>query len=208
MARSFNKVILVGNLVKDPQGRITAKGKNFVRARIAVDDSYGGEKRTYFFDVVFWEKMGEILMRYTKKGAKILVEGRLVQMMRESKNQNGEKVLRSDIFVVAENMLLLSSRSKDDGTMGDIADRVNGFSETSASSVVGQEGVSLEEKECDYGLVLDEARRRGLDEESEEGEEFDDGFSDYDEVEEDGDYSELDRDEEVEDMDTKREFNI
>jgi len=109
---SFNKVILLGNLTRDPEVRYTPKGSAVCDLGIAVNRVYtteGGEKReeVTFVDVVLWARLAEIAGEYLKKGRPIFIEGRL-QMDTWDDKQTGQK--RTKLRVVGESMQLLGSR--------------------------------------------------------------------------------------------------
>ena len=100
---SFNKVILMGNLTRDPELRYTPKGTAIARLGVAVNrrwTSEGGEQReeTTFVDVDAFGKQAETLGQYMKKGRPIFIEGRLRLDSWEDKN-TGQK--RSKLYVVA-----------------------------------------------------------------------------------------------------------
>jgi len=106
---SFNKVVLVGNLTRDPELRHIPSGLAVTEVGLAVNDrrkTQSGEwiEETSFIDVVFWGRQAEILCEYKTKGAPILVEGRLKQ---ETWETDGQK--RSKLKVIAEKMVLLPS---------------------------------------------------------------------------------------------------
>jgi single-strand DNA-binding protein len=109
---SFNKVILLGNLTRDPEVRYTPKGSAVCDLGIAVNRVYtteGGEKReeVTFVDVVLWARLAEIAGEYLKKGRPIFIEGRL-QMDTWDDKQTGQK--RTKLRVVGESMQLLGGR--------------------------------------------------------------------------------------------------
>src|SRR3982751_2789581 len=109
---SFNKVILVGNLTRDPEVRYTPKGSAVCDLAIAVNRQYSldnGEKReeVTYVDVVLWARLAEIAGEYLKKGRPVLIEGRL-QLDSWDDKQSGQK--RSKLRVVGETMQLLGSR--------------------------------------------------------------------------------------------------
>ncbi len=112
----FNRVILLGNCVRDPELRYTPSGTAVTDFRLAVNRYFGsGENRkqeTLFIDVQAWGKSAETLSRYLQKGNAILVEGRLVLDQWEA---NGER--RSKIRVVAENFQFMP-RSSSSGSSG------------------------------------------------------------------------------------------
>ena len=109
---SFNKVILVGNLTRDPEVRYTPKGSAVCDLGLAVNRQYsleGGEKReeVTFVDVVLWARLAEIAGEYLKKGRPVLIEGRL-QLDSWDDKQSGQK--RTKLRVVGETMQLLGGR--------------------------------------------------------------------------------------------------
>lgn len=114
MARGFNKVVLIGNLARDPEVKTTVQGKNVVNIVLAVDDSYKDNKRTYFFEIICWEPLTEIIKKYTKKGDKLLVEGRLTQSKWEKTDSNGNKIIQTFTRIVAENVVLLTPKTKEE----------------------------------------------------------------------------------------------
>jgi single-strand DNA-binding protein len=108
---SFNKVILMGNLTRDPELRYTPKGTAIARLGVAVNrrwTSEGGEQReeTTFVDVDAFGKQAETLGQYMKKGRPIFIEGRLRLDSWEDK-QTGQK--RSKLGVVLENFQFMGS---------------------------------------------------------------------------------------------------
>ena len=108
---SYNKVILMGNLTRDPELRYTPKGTAIARLGLAVNRRWtgeGGEQReeTTFVDVDAFGKQAETLGQYMKKGRPIFLEGRLRLDSWEDK-QTGQK--RSKLGVVLENFQFLGS---------------------------------------------------------------------------------------------------
>jgi single stranded DNA-binding protein (ssb) len=117
---SFNKVILLGNLTRDPEVRYTPKGSAVADLGIAVNRQYtldSGEKReeVTFIDVTFWGRTAEVAGEYLKKGRPVFIEGRL-QLDTWDDKQSGQK--RSKLKVIGETMQMLGSR----GAAGDSAD--------------------------------------------------------------------------------------
>ena len=109
---SFNKVLLLGNLTRDPEVRYTPKGSAVCDLGIAVNRQYtleNGEKReeVTYVDVVLWSRLAEIAGEYLKKGRPIFIEGRL-QMDSWEDKQSGRK--RSKLRVIGETMQLLGGR--------------------------------------------------------------------------------------------------
>jgi single-strand DNA-binding protein len=117
---SFNKVILLGNLTRDPEVRYTPKGTAVAELGMAVNRVYtaeNGEKReeTTFVDVTLWGRTAEIAGEYLKKGRPVFIEGRLQLDSWEDK-QSGQK--RSKLKVVGEGLQLLGSRPGGSGSTG------------------------------------------------------------------------------------------
>src|ERR1700730_6912818 len=108
----FNKVILLGNLTRDPEIRYTPKGSVVCDLGIAGNSVYtpdSGEKReeVTFVDVVLWARLAEIAGEYLKKGRPVFIEGRL-QLDTWDDKKSGQK--RSKLRVIGETMQLLGSR--------------------------------------------------------------------------------------------------
>lgn len=117
---SFNKVILLGNLTRDPEVRYTPKGSAVCDLGLAVNRSYtldSGEKReeVTYVDVVLWSRLAEIAGEYLKKGRPVFIEGRL-QMDSWDDKQTGQK--RTKLRVIGETMQLLGSRPASGGGNG------------------------------------------------------------------------------------------
>ena len=104
---SFNKVILVGNLTRDPELRYTGGGVPVANFSIAINRRYrqNEEQReeTVFVDIVVFQKQAENCAQYLSKGRSVLVEGRLVQ--RSWTTDEGQK--RNKIEVLAQNVQFL-----------------------------------------------------------------------------------------------------
>jgi single-strand DNA-binding protein len=118
---SFNKVILLGNLTRDPEVRYTPKGSAVCDLGLAVNRSYtldSGEKReeVTFVDVVLWARLAEIAGEYLKKGRPVFIEGRL-QLDTWDDKQSGQK--RSKLRVIGETMQLLGGRPPGTGGGGE-----------------------------------------------------------------------------------------
>lgn len=114
---NFNKVILLGNLTRDPELRTTPKGTSVCQFGLAVNrvyrtgDSGQTQEETTFIDLEAWGKQAEIISKYVTKGNPLFVEGRLKFDSWESKE--GEK--RSKLKVIVENMQLMGGRSGGEG---------------------------------------------------------------------------------------------
>jgi len=117
MARGINKVILVGNLGKDPDIRYTASGAAIANITIATTESWrdkqSGEKqeKTEWHRVVFFSRLAEIVGEYLRKGSQIYVEGRL--QTRKWQDQSGQDRYTTEI--VANEMQMLGGRGDGGG---------------------------------------------------------------------------------------------
>jgi single-strand DNA-binding protein len=110
---SFNKVIIAGNLTRDPELRFTNGGVPVCSFGIAVNRVRSKTEEVDFFDVSAWRELGETIANYKKKGDPILVEGRL--QFRSWEAQDGSK--RNKVDVVADNVQFLG-RAGDGGEGG------------------------------------------------------------------------------------------
>lgn len=111
---SFNKVVLMGNLTRDPEHRVTQSGHSICKLGLAVSRTYStqsGEKReeTTFVDVDAFGKQADTINKYMRKGNPMLIEGRLKLDQWES--QDGQK--RSKLGVVLESFQFLPSRQQE-----------------------------------------------------------------------------------------------
>ena len=107
---SFNRVILMGNLTRDPEVKYISTGKAVAELGLAINESYrnkAGEnvEQTCFVDVTVWDRQAETCGQYLSKGSPVLVEGRL--QLDQWENQQGEK--RSKLRVRANRVQFLGS---------------------------------------------------------------------------------------------------
>ena len=115
MARSFNQVILMGNLTRDPELRTTPNGQNVCGFSLALNRSYKGsdgnwQEVTDYVDCVAWGPLGERVAQYLQKGRPCLVNGRLQS---RSWEQEGQK--RSKVEVIANDVTFLGSPQGSNG---------------------------------------------------------------------------------------------
>ncbi len=108
---NLNKVMLIGNLTRDPELRVTPKGTAICTFSIAVnrkfkDESGGDREEVTYVDIEAWGKSGENISKYCTKGRPLFVEGRLRLDQWEDKNT---KEKRSRMKVVCENFQFLGS---------------------------------------------------------------------------------------------------
>jgi single-strand DNA-binding protein len=114
---NFNKVILAGNLTRDPENRFTPKGTQIATFGLAVNRRWKAETgevkdEVTFVDVEAWGRQAEVICQYLKKGRPILLEGRLRYDSWEDKQT---KQKRSKLNVVLENFQFLDSGRTDGG---------------------------------------------------------------------------------------------
>jgi len=107
---SFNRVVLAGNLTRDPELRFTSDGIPVCSFGLAVNRVRSRSEEVDFFDISAWRELGETVANYKKKGDPILLEGRLQYRTWEA--QDGSK--RSKVDVVADNVQFLGGRSDSD----------------------------------------------------------------------------------------------
>lgn len=117
---SFNKVILLGNLTRDPELRYTPKGSAIARLGMAVNRSYKTEsgetmEEVTFIDIDAWGKQAELISQYLRKGNPLFVEGRLKLDQWDDKN-TGQKV--SKLRVVMENFQFVGGRAESGAPAG------------------------------------------------------------------------------------------
>lgn len=118
---SFNKVILMGNLTRDPQVRYTPSGSAVAELGLAVNRSWfdkqsnSRKEETTFVDVTVWGRTAEIAGEYLSKGRSVMIEGRL-QLDQWEDRESGQK--RSKLKVVGENMTMVGGRGEGGGGGG------------------------------------------------------------------------------------------
>src|SRR5947207_2984609 len=113
MAKSVNKVILIGTLGKDPELKYTPQGTAVTKFSMATNESYkdkqSGEwkERTEWHNIVCWQRTAEVAAEYLKKGRKVYIEGRLTTRSWDDK-ETGQKKYMTE--VVANDLVLLGDR--------------------------------------------------------------------------------------------------
>ncbi len=117
---NLNKVMLIGNLTRDPEIKYTPKGSAIAELGLAINRYYtteSGEKKeeTTFVDVTLWGRQAEIAKEYLGKGKPVYIEGRL-QLDTWDDKQTGQK--RSKLRVTGEQMQLLGARGEAGGEGG------------------------------------------------------------------------------------------
>lgn len=111
----MNKIILIGNLGKDPDMSYTTSGTAVTKFSLAVTRRFGksasGERETDWFNIVAWNQLAETCNNYLKKGQKVYVEGRLEQRKYTDKNN----VERTAIDVIINEMEMLTPKGQQPG---------------------------------------------------------------------------------------------
>jgi single-strand DNA-binding protein len=130
MAKSVNKVILLGNVGKDPEIRATASGMTVANFSIATTDRIKGQDgqftdKTEWHNLVAFQRTAEIVRDYVKKGNKLYIEGRLQTSSWDDK-ATGQKKYRTEIIV--SDLSLLSGRGEGGGESG------GGYSKSNTTS--------------------------------------------------------------------------
>ncbi len=124
---SFNKVVLVGNLTRDPELRYTPKGTAIAKVGLAVNHKWKNEAGEFkeevtFVDVEVWGRTAENVGQYMRKGSSMLVEGRLRLDTWDDKQTNQK---RSKMLVVGETVQFLGSPRGGEGAPVERAERPN-----------------------------------------------------------------------------------
>ncbi len=132
---SLNKVMLMGNLTRDPEIRYTPKGQAVTDIGLAINRRYKVEnemrEEVTFVDVTFWGKSAEIIGQYMKKGRPLYVEGRL-QLDSWDDKQTGQK--KSRLKVIGDEFQFLGSKEGGTGGSGRQDEGGGGYDEAPRSS--------------------------------------------------------------------------
>ena len=120
MPKSVNKVILIGNIGKDPEIKYTPSGAAVAKLTLATNERFkdkAGEwqDRTEWHNVVLWQRLAEIAGEYLKKGSKVYIEGRLQTHSWDDKTTNQKKYMTE---VIASDLVLLGGRGEGGGSEG------------------------------------------------------------------------------------------
>jgi len=115
--RSLNKVLLIGNLGRDPEVRYTASGKAVASFTVATsqrwkDQNGTDQERTEWHRVVAWGRLGEICGEYLSKGKQVFIEGRI--QSREWEDQDGNK--RTTVEIIANDLIMLGGGAASRGS--------------------------------------------------------------------------------------------
>lgn len=137
MAKSVNKVILLGNVGKDPEFKALPSGQPVVNFSVATSERFkdpqgNQQERTEWHNLVAYGKLAEIVRDYVKKGSKLYVEGRLTTRSWDDRETN-KKVYRTEI--VLSDLSLLSGRGEEGGSSGGYSgNRSGGYEQRGPSS--------------------------------------------------------------------------
>lgn len=112
----LNKIMLIGNLGRDPEFQVTSEGTPVAKFSLAVSRTFTakGERKeeTEWFNIVTWSKLAEICEKYLHKGSKVYIEGRISQ--RKYTDKDG--IQRTAVDVVANEMQMLDSKASSGGS--------------------------------------------------------------------------------------------
>ncbi len=119
--KSVNKVILLGNLGKDPEVKYTPQGTPVAKLTVATNYRYKDKNeqwqdQTEWHNVVLWQRLAEIAGEYLKKGSKVYIEGRLQTRSWDDKQTNQKRYMTE---VVANDLVLLGGRGEAGGGGGE-----------------------------------------------------------------------------------------
>ena len=136
MAGSVNKVILVGNLGKDPEVRTTQDGQKIVNLTLATSETWNDrqsgerkERTEWHRVVIFNDRVGDVAERYLKKGAKVYVEGSL--QTRKWTDQSGQERYTTEVVIgrFKGELTMLDTRGGGEGGMGESTSGGGGYRE-------------------------------------------------------------------------------
>jgi single-strand DNA-binding protein len=113
MAKSLNKVMLIGHLGKDPELKYTTSGSAIATFSIATNESWKDQEgnlqeRTEWHNIVAWKRLAEISHEYLKKGKKVYIEGRIQTRSYDDKNTGAKKYITE---IVANDLIMLDGGS-------------------------------------------------------------------------------------------------
>ena len=141
MAKSVNKVILIGNLGKDPELKYTPNGTALAKFSLATNERYKDKEgnwqdRTEWHNIVAWQRTAEIAGEYLKKGRSVYIEGRIQTRSWDDK-ETGQKKYMTEI--VAQDLVLLSGGQRGESGGGGDEASGGGRAKGAASSASGMD---------------------------------------------------------------------
>jgi single-strand DNA-binding protein len=143
MSSSYNKIILIGNLTRDPEIRYINSGAGVTKFTLAVNRRTKQQDEVDYIDIVAWEKLGEVCNTYLKKGMSCLVEGRLSIRAYESKD--GEK--RKATEVIINEMKMLDRRDSAASRGGNDAPAAAAHAQSEGGGTAVMERTDLDESD-------------------------------------------------------------
>ncbi len=154
MAKGFNKVILMGNLTRDPELRTTPNGANVCSFSLAINRSWKDangqtQEAVDFIDCTAWGKAGEIIAQYTQKGRPLLITGRLQS---RSWEQDGQK--RSKVEVNVEDFNFIGSGQGGGGSAPSEDDSSTPSKPAAKKKAAKDEDVDIEDIDADAPIDL------------------------------------------------------
>jgi single-strand DNA-binding protein len=154
MMRGLNKVLLIGNLGRDPEIRHTPSGTPVANFTLATNESFNDrsgnrQDRTEWHRIVVWSKLAEICNQYLRKGSQVYLEGRI--QTRQWEDQQGQK--RSTTEIVAINMVMLGGRGEGGGMRGDYGNEA--ATETETEPAAATAGAVAQDRANDGGFTPD-----------------------------------------------------
>ncbi|HLB00805.1 MAG TPA: single-stranded DNA-binding protein [Bacteroidota bacterium] len=119
--KSLNKVILIGNLGKDPELSYTSSGIAVAKFSMATSEKWkdaegNSQEKTEWHNIVAWRNLAEICGQYLKKGSKAYIEGKLQTRSWDDKNTGVKKYMTE---IVADNLIMLDSRGQGGESAGE-----------------------------------------------------------------------------------------
>ena len=110
----LNQCNVIGRLGRDPESRFTASGKQVVNVSIACSEKRNGQEYTEWINVIFWEKLAEIVANYITKGSLVFISGRI--QTRKWQDQNGNDRYTTEIVAREMQMLSPKGEARQEGT--------------------------------------------------------------------------------------------
>jgi single-strand DNA-binding protein len=149
---SFNRVILAGNLTRDPELRYTPKGSAVAGFSLAVNRTWKSEsgeskEEVSFIEIEAWGRQAEVIAQYMRKGRPLLVEGRLKQDTWEDKNTHQKQ---SKLKVVLETFSFIDSKGPDSGGSSDAPRRSSAAPSKPPPPTEGGDAAAAEEDDVPF----------------------------------------------------------
>jgi single-strand DNA-binding protein len=104
---SVNKVILVGNLGRDPKTSVGSSGKSYCRFSLATTDKFKDEERTEWHNIVLFDRLAEIADQYLRKGRQVYIEGRIQTRKYQDKETGQDRYMTE---IIGQTMQMLGNR--------------------------------------------------------------------------------------------------